>query len=191
MTRLRCGVLAGAAAVLGAALVLRPVPAASQAPKMPLVTTSVSGVLQAVDPTLNGLIIKSDAGERLGWELAPGVIAEAGKFKPGARVRVIYRQAGASDRAVTAIGFPGAETRPVYVNGTGSHVLLRLGAAVDGQCGSPTAAVAAEFPLPPLGSIMDPAACWCCAGSNETCTLANHSEVGRIILAQCFGDDGL
>jgi hypothetical protein len=190
MTRIRWGSLAGAAVIVAAVVVRHPPPAASQA-DLPLIRTSVSGILQAVDPTLNGLIMKSDAGERLGWEFAPAVIAEAGKFKPGARMWVIYRQAGPSDRAVTAIAFPGAEARPVYVNGTGSHVRLRLGPAVDAKCGGPSAAVAAEFPLPPLGSIEDPAACWCCAGSNETCTPANRSGAGRTILAQCFGDDGL
>ncbi len=191
MSWIRWNALTGAAVILGAAVALLPGPVESQAPDMPLVRTSTSGVLQAVDPTLNGIVIKSDAGERLGWELAPGVIAEAGKFKPEARVRVIYRQAGPSDSAVTAIGFPGAEKSPLYVNGTGSNVVLRLGPAAGGKCGGPSASIAAEFPLPRLGSIADPAACWCCAGSNETCTPANHSEVGRIILAQCFSDDGL
>lgn len=188
MTGIRWGALAGAAVVLGTAFVLGPVPAASQAPDLPLVSSSVSGILQAVDPRQNGIILKTDAGERLGWQFAPSIIAEAARFKPGVRMWVIYRQAGPSERAVTALGFPGAETRPVYVNGTGARVLLRAGPAVDGKCGATNAGRTAEFRLPRGGSIEHPAACWCCAGEDETCTLANRSGAGRIILARCFAD---
>ena len=59
--------------------------------------------------------------------------AEAAKFEAGAPMWVIYRKLDDNNQAVTALGFPGVEDKPVYVNATGYPVVLRTGPAVGGQ----------------------------------------------------------
>ena len=147
---------------------------------------SVRGTLESVDKSLNGLIIKSDAGERLAWRFEKTVIAEAAQFKPDDAVVVIYRQIGTGDKAVTALAFPGATSTPIYVNMTGRPVVLRSGHAVDGACGPRApAGPAHEFPIGTgsLTEITD--ACWCCAPAGETCTPANRSGLGQALLVRC------
>jgi hypothetical protein len=180
----------GAASVLSATIAFVPGVSARQGTwNQPLVSTSVNGKLERVDDSLNGIIIKTDAGERLAWQLPAPVIAEASKYKPGDSVWVIYRQLAASERAVTALGFPAAkDSMPKYVNATGAPVLLRTSAAVDGKCDAPGAEQrqANEYPLLLQGVAEDPAACWCCATRGQTCPPVNRSGPGRIVLAACF-----
>ena len=162
--------------------------AAAQAPAAtakPRPSQSVHGTLESVDQSLNGLIMKSDAGERLPWRFEKAVIAEAAQFKPGDPVVVIYRQIDTGDKAVTALAFPGATSTPVYVNMTGRRVVLRSGPAVDGACGAPAAGPTNEYPIG-TGSLTEISdACWCCSPAGETCTPANRSGLGRAFLVRC------
>ena len=175
---------------LGAALLFTVFPgpqATAQAPAAvpPPASKSVHGTLERIDKSLNGLIMKSDAGERLAWRFEAAVIAEAARFEPGAPVVVIYRQIGTADKAVTALAFPGATSTPIYVNMTGRPVVLRSGPAVDGACGQLAAGPTTDFPIGTgsLTEIKD--ACWCCAPAGETCTPANRSGLGRALLVRC------
>ena len=174
----------------GVALVLvlaahTPTVAAQSATGHLLRNKSVHGTLERVDPKLNSLHMKTTAGERMAWQLDAAVIAELAKFKAGDAVVVIYRQIGPTDKAVTAIGFPGATATPIYVNTTKSRVLFRSGDAVDGQCGL-EAGTATETTLLPgaMAEISD--ACWCCTPAGTTCTPANKSGLGRAFLVACF-----
>jgi hypothetical protein len=152
----------------------------------PLVRTSISGVLDRVVTRQDGVILKTEDGRRLGWKLPAPVIEEAAKFEPGSPMWVIYRKRDTADQAVTALGFPGVEDKPVYVNASGYNVVLRTGPAVDGQCGAESPGNMAEYKLSPGLVTEDLNACWCCAPSAERCAPANQSGNGRIILAQCF-----
>ena len=106
-----------------------PPPATAQAsPEPSRVHKSVRGTLQSVDSRLSSVIMKSDAGETLTWRFRPAVIGEAAKFKAGTPVIVIYRQTAPNEKRVTALAFPGAATKPVYVNLTGARVVLRSAA---------------------------------------------------------------
>lgn len=71
---------------------------------------SVYGKLESVDPSLKGVVMRSDAGERLAWRFDTAVIAEAARFKPGANMIVIYRQLSSNEKRVTALAFPGTAT---------------------------------------------------------------------------------
>src|SRR6185295_15992249 len=126
---------AGAAVVL-ALLFSAPAPEvaaqASPAPARP--HKSVYGKLSSVDRSLNGVIMRSDDGQKLAWRFDKRVIAEAAKFKPGDPMIVIYRQIGPSEKRVTAVAFPGAAATPTYVNSSGGRVLLRSSPQVDGAC---------------------------------------------------------
>lgn len=177
-------------AALGAALWLA-VSVGAQTPGGPvtpplLKNKSVRGTLQHVDKSLNGLIIKSDTGERLAWRFEAAVIEEAARFKPGDPVVVIYRQVGASDKSVTALAFPGAAARPIYVNMTGRPVVLRSGPAVDGVCGAAPASATMNEAAIGTGSLTEIAdACWCCAPAGESCNPSNKSGLGRALLVHC------
>ena len=70
----------------------------------------------------------------MAWQFDKAVIAQLKGFKVGDPVVVIYRQRG-SDKAVTAIGFPGAAATPVYFNTSGQRVELVSGPMVGGACG--------------------------------------------------------
>ena len=94
MGGLRSGAGSGVA-VLFALVLGAPVPqAAAQASADPpaRVSKSVRGKLESIDKSLNGVVIKTDSGERLAWKFDPAVIAEALHFKPGDPVIVIYRR---------------------------------------------------------------------------------------------------
>jgi len=160
---------------------------AAQAPSaasLPL--KSVRGKLERVDTTLNGVTMKSDAGERLVWRFEPAVIAEAARFKPGTSMVVIYRQLGATEKAVTALAFPGTASTPLYINMTNARVVLRSGPAVEGKCGQADAGPVNEAAIPGGGLTEIADACWCCAPAGETCTPSNKSGEGRALLVQCF-----
>ena len=152
----------------------------------PLVRSSVQGVLDKVVPRNNAIVLKTEDGRRLGWQLPAPVIAEAAKFEPGSSMWVIYRQRDTTDQAVTALGFPGVEDRPVYVNATGHNVVLRTGPKVDGQCGAETDGQMTDYNLSQGLVTEDLNPCWCCAPARERCSPPNQSGNGRIILARCF-----
>jgi hypothetical protein len=146
---------------------------------------SVYGKLQSVKD-LNGVIMTSDAGERLAWRFEPAVIAEAARFKLGDPMIVIYRQVTPSEKRVTAVAFPGTAATPLYVNMTGSRVVLRSAPAKDGACGQPSAGPIHESTIPSGGMAEVLDACWCCASPDESCTPGNRSGLGRALLVQCF-----
>jgi len=176
------GALALAAAlVAGASFVV-----AEELVEGPLVHNSVEGVLDKVVTKHDGLVVKTEDGRRLGWQLPAPVIAEAAKFEPGSPMWVIYRKLDNENQAVTALGFPGVEDHPVYVNATGYPVVLRTGPGVDGQCGTEGAPAGSERKLGKGLVVEDTSACWCCAPEGETCAPSNRSGNGRIVLAQCF-----
>lgn len=147
---------------------------------------SVYGKLQSVDTSKNGVIMKSDAGERLAWRFDAAVIAEAARFKPGDPMIVIYKQLSSSQKAVTALAFPGAAEKPVYINLTGARVVLRSAPAVGGVCGKPDAGPVSESTIPIGGRAEALEACWCCAPSGEACTTGNKSGAGQAFLVRCF-----
>jgi hypothetical protein len=167
---------------------------AAQAPTpRPLATGSVSGTLATVDKPLNGLVIRNEAGEHVAWRLDRSVIEQVSKFKKGDRLWIIYRELGGGDRAVTAVGFPGSEAKPVYVNATGSTVRLRTAPYVNGACrGYREDGQVGQFRLFRGSSTEDEAPCWCCSSIEQTCEPANRSYepgdkvTGRIILSRCF-----
>jgi hypothetical protein len=147
---------------------------------------SVYGKLASIDKSGNGIVMRSDAGESLGWHLDPRVIAEAARFKPGDPMIVIYRQTSPNEKRVTALAFPGSAATPIYVNTTGSRIVVRSSAAVDGACGRPGAGPVSEYTIPSGGVAEVVEACWCCAAPGETCTPGNKSGLGRALLVQCF-----
>ena len=147
---------------------------------------SVYGKLQSVDKSLRGVVMKSDAGERLAWRFSAAVVEEAARFKPGDPMIVIYRLLGPKDKRVTALAFPGAASVPTYLNTTGATVELRGAPAVGEVCGQPDAGPASQSTVPGGGraEVMD--ACWCCAPSGETCTPGNKTGAGIALLVSCF-----
>lgn len=162
-------------------------PAAAQAPaEPPRPSKSVYGKLQAVDKSRNGVVMLSDAGERLAWRFSPPVIEEVSRFKAGDPMIVIYRQVTPKDKRVTAIAFPGTASTPTYVNMTGTRVVLRSSPGVGGVCGSTDAGNVSESTIPESGVAEVLEACWCCAPSGETCSPGNKSGQGRALLVGCF-----
>jgi hypothetical protein len=182
----------GVLLVLAAALALgSPADRAlAQARESTLVFRSIDGTLERVDTGLNGVILQGSDGKRYAWQLRAPVIKEAARFKPGDRMWVIYRQIGPSERAVTALGFPGSEEKPVYINATGERIVLRTGPLANGTCG-PAAPDQVKTQEVPTGStFVEEGDCWCCATKGKSCEPANRSHdpngTGRIILARCF-----
>ena len=147
---------------------------------------SVRGKLTRVDKALNGLFMKTEAGENLAWRFGARVIAEAAGFKPGDPVIVIYRQIAVNEKRVTAVAFPGSASTPIYVNTTGSRVVVRGAPAVDGVCGLPGAGPVTEATIPLEGRAEVLDACWCCAVPGESCTPGNRTGLGRALLVYCF-----
>ena len=187
MGRTRSGRGSGIAILLSLALAAGAARAAAQAsPEPPRPTKSVYGKLETVDKKKNGVVMKSDAGERLAWRFKPEVIAELAVFKPGAPMIVIYRQQTPKDKRVTAIAFPGAADKPTYVNMTGESVALRGSAGVGGACSSSDAGNISESTIPIGGLAEAMEACWCCAPAGETCSPGNKTGVGKAFLVQCF-----
>jgi hypothetical protein len=164
--------------------------ALAQARESALVFRSIDGTLERVDTGLNGVILQGSDGKRQAWQLPAPVIREAAHFKPGDRMWVIYRQLNPSDSTVTALGFPGAEEKPVYINAAGEMIVLRTGPLVNGTCGpAPTDQIRTQD-VPMGTTLAEEGDCWCCATRGKSCQLANRSHdangTGRIILARCF-----
>jgi hypothetical protein len=170
--------------------------AAAQLPNQPqLAQGSLRGTLVRVDKPLSGLIMRNEEGRQMAWRLDRSVIDVLATAKAGDPMWVIYREFGGGNRAVTAIGFPGATQKPVYVNATGSMVLLRTGAYVENQCrtGYPRAEDAVgNYRLRRGSSTEDAAPCWCCSPIEDSCEPANRAYeagdkvTGRIVLARCY-----
>jgi hypothetical protein len=183
----RSGAVAGVAVLLG--LLVGPPASRAAAPApadAPRPHKSVYGKLDHVDASRNSVVMKSDAGERLVWRFDAAVIAETARFKPGDAMIVIYRQVSPSEKRVTALAFPGAASTPIYVNTTGSRIVVRSSAAVDGACGQPNSGPVSESTVPSGGMAEVVEACWCCAAPGESCTPGNKSGLGRALLVQCF-----
>jgi hypothetical protein len=164
-----------------------PAPAADPAPPASArPSKSVFGKLASVNKARNAIVMKSDAGENLAWQFSPRVIAEAAQFKPGDPMIVIYRGIAANEKRVTAVAFPGSASTPIYVNTTGSRVMVLSAPAVNGVCGEPNAGPGTEavIPMDGMAEVLD--ACWCCAVPGETCNPANRSGNGRALLVNCF-----
>ena len=188
MYRSRTASAASSFLVVALLLGLPPAPAAAQAPASPepRVSKSVRGTLVSVDSRDRNVIMKADTGESLTWRFSPAVIAEAVKFKAGAPVIVIYRQIAANEKRVTALAFPGAAPRPVYVNLTGARISLRSAGGRDQVCGQGDPGPVTESVLPPGERAGVKDACWCCAPSGEACTTGNRTGNGLAFLEACF-----
>jgi hypothetical protein len=183
LTALVALVLASPAAVRGSRA------AAVQAPGGPLVESTVSGTLVIADPTLNQVVIRTASGEKLDWQLPAAVVAEAGHYKAGDPVTVVYRTVGEAERSLRALKFTGPGSKASYVNATGNHVVLRTGPKVGGQCGSADAPASqvVGYPLIPSAVIEDTAGCWCCGPGGTTCRPSNTVlPRDHIVLAECF-----
>jgi hypothetical protein len=186
--RLRAGLLL---LVLALALCLPADRAGAQpAPAAPLIYQSIEGSIEKVDQRLNGIILRDRDGKRHAWKLGTPVIQEAARYKPGDSMWVIYRQIGTGERAVTAVGFPGSQEKPVYVNATGDTVVLRTGPFTDGACRPVPPEQVTDHDLRAGTDFSDEAPCWCCASRGKQCELANRSHddrgTGRIVLARCY-----
>jgi hypothetical protein len=164
--------------------------AAQQPNAAPLVYQSIEGSIETIDQRLNGIILRGSDGKRHAWKLQAPVIQEAARYKPGDSMWVIYRQIGASERAVTALGFPGTHEKPLYVNATGESVLLTTGPYTDNVCRPVAPERMTDQQLRAGSEFADEAPCWCCATRGKQCELANRSHdergTGRIVLARCF-----
>jgi hypothetical protein len=184
----RSGAGSGAAIVFALFLGAHGTEAAAQAPADPAarVSKSVRGTLETIDKSLNGVVVKTDTGERLAWKFDAAVIAEAVRFKPGDPVIVIYRQLASNEKRVTALAFPGTASTPTYINKTGSRVSLRSAPAVGGVCGGLDAGPVSESTIPLGGRAEVLEACWCCAPTGETCNPGTKSGGGQAILITCF-----
>lgn len=156
----------------------------------PLIDRSIEGTIVRVDTRLNGIILKGSDGRNHAWQLRAPVIKEATRYKPGDWMWVIYREIAPGSRAVTAIGFPGAEEKPVYVNATGDPVVLRTGPYTEGACRRVEPEQMTEYVMRPGAELVAEAPCWCCASKNNECQLANRSHdehgTGRIVLSRCY-----
>jgi hypothetical protein len=183
---LRLGAGSGTAVLLAVALKAQ-TPADPQGPaERPPSFKSVYGKLEMVDKSLNGVVMRSDAGEKLAWRFPPSVISEAARFKPGDPMIVIYRPLAANEKRVTALAFPGTAATPLYVNTTGERIILRSGPAVNEVCGQPDAGPITDSSIAngAVGEAVE--ACWCCAPAGETCTPGNRTGAGRALLVNCF-----
>ena len=157
---------------------------ASAAPPRP--QKSVYGTLESVDKSLKGVFMKSTSGERLAWRFDAAVVTELARFKPGDPMIVIYRQVTPNEKRVTAVAFPGSAPTALYVNMTGSRVVLRSTPDVAGVCGQPDAGPVTDSMIPIGGMGEATGACWCCAPSGESCTPGNKTGQGKALLVSCF-----
>jgi hypothetical protein len=163
---------------------------AQPVPNAPLILQSIDGTIESIDMRLGGVILKARDGKRHAWRLQPAVLQEVARHKPGDWMWMIYRQVGPSERAVTALGFPGPEQKPIYLNATDSTVLLRTGPFSEGACRAVPREQTTDYSLRAGDEMVDDAPCWCCANRDRQCELANRSHdehgTGRIVLARCF-----
>ena len=198
MTWLRACASSGSAVLLVVALG-RPV-AAQSAPAAPAASPtlppapdsgrpqkSAYGTMSAIDKSLSAVAMKTREGNKLAWKFPPRVIEQVmTSFKIGDPMIVIYRQISPSEKRVTAVAFPGSAATPIYVNTTGSRVIVRTSAMVGGVCGTPDAGPISESMLPADGRAEVQEACWCCAVDGESCVPGNKSGNGRAFLVSCF-----
>jgi hypothetical protein len=147
---------------------------------------SVYGALQSVDTRLNAVVMKSKSGERLAWRFDAGVVAELALFKPGDPMIVIYRPITSSDKRVTAVAFPGSAASALYVNRTGSRVILRSAPDSGGVCGGADAASITDSVIAEGGTGEAAGACWCCALPDKSCRPMNKTGNGKAVLVGCF-----
>jgi hypothetical protein len=168
-------------------------PAATPSPAPPAAAVrtrpqkSAYGTVSAIDKSLSAVAMKTNDGKKLAWRFPPRVIEQvATNFKVGDQMIVIYRQISSSEKRVTAVAFPGSAPTPIYVNTTGSRVLVRTSPMVNGVCGTPDAGPISESMLPADGLAEVQEACWCCAVDGESCTPGNKSGNGRAFLVNCF-----
>jgi hypothetical protein len=138
-----------------------------------------------VDKSLNGVIMRTDDNKRMAWRFDKAVIDQLAPFKPGDPIVVIYRQRG-SDKAVTAVAFPGAAASPVYINTTGHRVQFVSGPMVSGACGQASDTPLNQTTIPVDGKAEVSDACWCCAPAGESCIPANKTGLGQAFLTQCY-----
>jgi hypothetical protein len=183
---LRPGAGTATAVLLALSLGAQTATEAPPATERPRSYKSVYGKLEKVDKSLNGVVMRSDAGERLAWRFPAAVISEAAQFKAGDPMIVIYRQLAANEKRVTALAFPGTAQTPLYVNTTGERVTLRTGPSVNDLCGQPEAGPITDTTIAKgaVGEALD--ACWCCAPNGETCNPGNRTGAGRALLVNCF-----
>jgi len=164
-----------------------PSPAAPAAAGSGRPQKSAYGTMSAIDKSLSAVAMKTRDGKKLAWRFPARVIEQvATNFKVGDQMIVIYRQISPSEKRVTAVAFPGSAATPIYVNTTGSRVLVRTSPMVGGVCGTPDAGPISESMLPADGLAEVQEACWCCAVDGESCTPGNKSGNGRAFLVNCF-----
>ncbi len=150
-----------------------------------LASRTVHGKLEMVNESVNAVAVISDDGQRMAWQFDKAVIAQLKAFKPGDPVVVIYRLRG-TDKAVTALGFPGAAKSPIYVNTSGQRVELVSGPMVDGVCGQSADSPVNRTTIPTDGLAETQDACWCCAPAGKACMPANKTGLGRAFLIHCY-----
>jgi hypothetical protein len=169
-----------------------PLPAASQSPSpspspsSARPSKSVRGTLKVVDKRLNGVAMTTEDGKRLAWRFNPAVIAEVAKLPIGAPMIVIYRQIGNTDKRVTAVAFPGTAPTPIYVNLTGSRIVLRSAPFVGDSCTTAPSGQVTESVVAMGGRAEVLEGCWCCAPLGTTCIPGNKSGQGQAFLESCF-----
>jgi hypothetical protein len=162
-------------------------PAAAAAPDSGRPQKSAYGTMSAIDKSLSAVAMKTREGKKLAWRFPPRVIDEIlTNFKIGDPMIVIYRQISPSEKRVTAVAFPGSAATPIYVNTTGSRVIVRTSPMVGGACGTPDPGPISESMLPADGLAEVQEACWCCAVDGESCVPGNKSGNGRAFLVTCF-----
>jgi len=198
MTWLRACASSGSAVLLvlalGGTVAAQPAPPAPAAsPTLPPAPDSgrpqksAYGTMSAIDKSLSAVAMKTRDGRKLAWKFPPRVIEQIlTSFKVGDPMIVIYRQISPSEKRVTAVAFPGSAATPIYVNTTGSRVLVRTSPMVGGVCGAPDAGPISESILPADGRAEVQEACWCCAVDGESCVPGNKSGNGRAYLVSCF-----
>jgi hypothetical protein len=158
----------------------------AQSANDPNAKKSVYGKLESVDTRLNGVFMRSDQGKRLAWRFDKKVIEEMARFHAGDPMIVIYRQISSNEKRVTAVAFPGSADGAVYVNLTGSRILLRSAPMKDGACGAQDAGPVVDSVIPAGGRGEAEDACWCCSTTDATCNPANKTGKGIALLSQCF-----
>ena len=146
---------------------------------------SVYGTLELVNVPKSGVIMKTEAGERMAWRFDAQVVAEVAKIKPGERIIVIYRQTSSNEKRVTAVAFPGTAEKATYVNMTRESISFRSAPAVGGNCTPPGEPVT-DSSIPAGGRAETADGCWCCARPGEACTPGNKTGLGRALLTACF-----
>jgi hypothetical protein len=172
------------AAGLGLALVLCQSSASAQGTAVRAYKT-VRGKIEMINPSVNGVAVIADDGQRMAWQFDKALIERIKGFKAGDPVVVILRERG-KDKAVTAIAFPGAAPAATYVNMTGERVQFLSGPLVDGDCDAATTELPTSRSLGTGREVETKDGCWCCAPAGEVCRPANKTGVGLAFLTRCY-----